>query len=124
MRLLLDTHVWIWGALSPHRIRPETLEAMTTSAEVFVSAVVALEVAVKQGLHKLDPNPVLLESPSSRSLTVLGVTWAHAIEVGRLPRHHRDPFDRLLIAQARVEGLTIVTADRLFDSYDVPTLAA
>lgn len=124
MRLLLDTNVWVWAALSPNRIRSEVLEAMATTPDVFVSAVVAVEVAVKQALGKLDPNPVLLEAPSVRSLAILTVTWAHAVEVGSLPHHHRDPFDRLLIAQARVEGLTIVTADRLFDRYDVPILAA
>ncbi len=123
MRLLLDTHVWIWAALSPDRIRPEVLEAMATSPAVFVSSVAAFEVAVKQALGKLDPDPVLLEPPSARSLVALEVSWAHAVEVGRLPFHHRDPFDRLLVAQARVEQLTIVTADPVIARYDVALLA-
>ncbi len=124
VRLLLDTHVWIWAASNPDRLSPEVRDAIVTGSEVVVSAVVALEVAIKQALGKLDPSPALLESPTAHSFDTLAVTWAHAAEVAALPPHHRDPFDRLLVAQARIEGLTLVTADGLLSRYDVAIMPA
>lgn len=124
MRLLLDTHVWVWAAVRPELLRPEVRDELMTGTEIVVSAVTAFEVATKQALGKLDPSPALLGPPSGHAFATLGVTWAHGVEVGKLPLHHRDPFDRLLIAQARVEGLTIVTADPLIGRYYVPTMPA
>lgn len=124
MRLLLDTHVWVWAATSPERCRPEVQELLATSPDVVVSSVVAMEVAIKQALGKLDPSPALLDPPGDHAFSTMPVTWAHAVELGALPRYHGDPFDRLLVAQARVEGCSIVTADPLLSRYDVTTVPA
>ena len=124
MRLLLDTHVWIWLAVSPDRLRPQVREVIASSDDVLVSTVVAWEVAVKQAIGKLDPSLALLEAPVTHAFSELPVTWSHALEMAALPVHHRDPFDRLLVAQARVESLTVVTSDPLITRYDVAAMAA
>jgi PIN domain nuclease of toxin-antitoxin system len=95
--------------------------AMITApgVQVVVSAVVVWEVAIKRGLGKLDAPDDLLARLEGAGVDLLSVTARHADRVGTLPMHHRDPFDRLLIAQADVEGLTFVTADSGLDSYGV-----
>lgn len=119
MRLLLDTHILLWSVDADPKLTPRFRDAIETADEVFVSAVSIWEIAIKTALGKLvvagDIESLALDA-GCRSLPV---TWAHGREVGRLPPHHLDPFDRLLIAQARVEGLTLVSEDRAFSHYDV-----
>lgn len=123
MRLLLDTHVLLWSVLAdpalPERFR---VALGVPEAEVFVSAVTVWEVSIKRALGKLPVPDDLFERALDAGCSALPVTWGHARAVEHLPPHHHDPFDRLLIAQARVEGLTLVSADRAFEAYDVSLL--
>ena len=124
MRLLLDTNVLIWWLTESPRLSKETRDAITAEPEVIVSAVSAFEIAVKSAIGKLRVPGDLEVQIVEQAMTELPVTVRHGLAVGQLPMHHRDPFDRLLIAQAQCEGLTIVTADRTFAAYDVPIMAA
>ena len=91
---------------------------------MFVSAVAVWEVAIKQSLGKLSAIPNLLDVVEESGFASLPVTLRHGVAAGALPLHHRDPFDRMLIAQAQIEELTIVTHDRAFADYDVAVLPA
>ncbi|MPZ65231.1 MAG: PIN domain-containing protein [Pseudonocardiaceae bacterium] len=124
MRLLLDTHVVIWWLEASPRLRDETREAIAQAADVFVSAVSAVEIAAKTAIGKLSTPDDFAERIAAHSMIELPVIVRHGLALQDLPLHHRDPFDRLLIAQARCEGLTIVTNDRAFTAYDVAILAA
>ncbi|MGB6165139.1 MAG: type II toxin-antitoxin system VapC family toxin [Pseudonocardiaceae bacterium] len=124
MRLLLDTNVLIWWLAESPRLSAETREAITGELEVMVSAVSAFEIAAKAAAGKLRVPGDLAVQITEQTMIELPVTVRHGLAVGQLPMHHRDPFDRLLIAQAGCEGLTIVTSDRVFAAYDVPTLPA
>lgn len=125
MRLLLDTHVWLWWMGDPDRLGADTTAALASPNHLaVVSAASVWEVTIKRGLGKLrfDGDPVA--AVGSGGFEPLPISLAHAAAAGDLPVHHRDPFDRMLVAQARVEGLTIVTGDPSFGPYDVPVLAA
>jgi len=124
VRLLLDTNVLIWWLAESPRLSKETRDAITAEPEVIVSAVSAFEIAVKSAIGKLRVPDDLEVQIVEQAMTELPVTVRHGLAVGQLPMHHRDPFDRLLIAQAQCEGLTIITADRAFAAYDVPIMAA
>lgn len=119
-RLLVDSHVLLWHVVDDPRLTPEptaTIEAV--DAEVLVSTASLWEIAIKAALGKLDAPDDLPARVEALGFHLLPVSAEHAWQVRRLPHHHGDPFDRLLIAQARIERLTIVTADALFDAYDV-----
>jgi PIN domain nuclease of toxin-antitoxin system len=124
VRLLLDTNVLIWWLVESPRLSAETREAITGELEVMVSAVSAFEIAAKAAVGKLRVPGDLAVQITEQTMIELPITVRHGLAVGQLPMHHRDPFDRLLIAQARCEGLTIVTSDRVFAAYDVPILPA
>ncbi len=125
MRLLLDTHVFMWASSNDVRLKPVVREAIAAQTNViFVSAASAWEIGIKHAsgrltfpVHKWD------EMVTTLAGLPLPITAAHGLEAGALPRHHQDPFDRLLIAQARLEGLTLVTADRTLNRYDVVIFA-
>jgi PIN domain nuclease of toxin-antitoxin system len=129
MKLLADTHVVLWSATNPQRIGKDARAAMEDgSNDLLVSVVSAWEIAIKQSLGKLD-----LPQPAERWLPkVLQHTGFEVAELGlsaclrvrALPWHHRDPFDRLLIAHALEDGCTIVTHDEVFEAYGVPLLRA
>lgn len=129
MRYLLDTVVWVWSVWEPERISRKAREVMDDlEQEIFLSAVTAWEVAIKSGSGKL----VLPEAPASyvprrmieQGLRPLQVSHQHALAVFSLANHHRDPFDRLLIAQAQIENMVLISSDKLFEQYDVPLLWA
>lgn len=124
MRLLLDTNVLLWWLEESPRLGEETREAITGEREVMVSAVSVFEIAAKVATGKLRTPGDLAVQIAEQTMIELPITVRHGLAVGQLPMHHRDPFDRLLIAQARCEGLTIVTADRAFAAYDVPIMPA
>lgn len=129
MTYLLDTGAWLWSVGEPSRLSRKARDVIADlSHEVFLSAVTSLEVAIKGASGKLQlPEPPDLYVPrrmASQGLRPLAVSHGHALAVFALPVHHRDPFDRLLIAQAKVEGMTIISADRIFDRYPVPLLWA
>jgi PIN domain nuclease of toxin-antitoxin system len=123
VRLLLDTHVWLWMLTTPERLNEAARSAVADPAhEVVLSAASAWEVAIKHELGKLPLNgsPAQLVEVSIRELnvSVLPITIGHALAAATLPLHHKDPFDRMLVAQAGLEGLTLVTADEVIRQYD------
>jgi PIN domain nuclease of toxin-antitoxin system len=126
LRLLLDTHALIW-ALSGPRHLPALVKARVSDpdSQVWVSAVSTWEIAIKSALGKITVDiGVLAEAIPEAGFEELRVSIAHTLCVRTLPAHHRDPFDRLLIAQAIEEGLTVVTHDPAFARYPAPTLWA
>ena len=129
MTYLLDTHVWLWMLSDPTRIRADLLaELRHSQTRLLLSAASSWEIAIQWTLGRLRlPEPPATYVPSRMQRThVLGlaVAHAHALHVATLPPHHRDPFDRLLVAQAQIEGVAIVTVDPVFDRYDVATVRA
>lgn len=129
MKLLLDTHVVLWAVSEPGRLTSDAREAIEDGThEVRVSIVVAWEIAIKQSLGKLDlPGPAeewLPEVLRRTGFEVADLGLRAALRVRGLPWHHRDPFDRLLIAHAMEDGYTIVTHDNWFDRYGVSRLMA
>lgn len=123
MNLLLDTHVLIWwdeGA----RLSREARAAIRQADQVFVSAVSAWEVAIKTALGRLRPTRTVAEAVDDSAFEELPVTFAHAAQLARLPPHHRDPFDRMLVAQAQGESLALVTRDPVFRRYEVLLIEA
>jgi len=122
VRLLLDTQVWLWMLAAPDRLSAEGRALLaSTESDLLLSAASAWEIAIKHGLGKLQ----LPESPVAHtSVTPLPIHHRHALHVAELPEHHRDPFDRLLIAQAQLEGVPIISADPRLRRYDVEVLGA
>ena len=123
MSLLLDTHVLIWWD-EGRRLAPEARRAIEEADAVYVSAATAWEVAIKIGLGRLRPTRTVEDAARESGFLELPVTFRHAERVAALPAHHRDPFDRLLVAQAEVEELTLVTRDPVFGRYPVAVIAA
>jgi PIN domain nuclease of toxin-antitoxin system len=118
--LLLDTHALIWAATDPGRLSERAAAAISDPEnDVYVSAVSGWEVATKRARGRLRFPDVERQLLAALQLTELPVTLGHASEVGRLPGHHRDPFDRMLVAQARSDQLTIVSRDQALAAYDV-----
>jgi PIN domain nuclease of toxin-antitoxin system len=125
VRLLLDSQVVLWSLESPERLPTEVVAAITDPVNTVDVSVASLwELAIKQTMGKLKVDGDLREHLTLQSFSELPVLGEHALAVRDLPPHHRDPFDRLLIAQAMCEGLTVVTSDRAFAAYDVPILPA
>ena len=129
MNVLVDTHVWIWSLADPSRLSAESRSLLSSSRNVvYLSAASAWELAIKAALGKIElPEPVETYVPTRmarQGITALPITHTHSLRVSTLPPHHRDPFDRLLIAQALVERLPILTADAVFDRYDVEVIRA
>jgi PIN domain nuclease of toxin-antitoxin system len=127
MRFLLDTHAWLWAVSAPERLRHSGGELISDPENVVVfSAVSALEIAIKVSLGKLKlPEPAsdfVSKRVDSLSMTVLPVYVTHALRVASLPRHHADPFDRLLVAQCQIERIPLMTADEAIGAYDLDIL--
>ena len=127
MRVLLDTHVLLWWHDQPVRLTETAYNAINDSGnDVFLSVVNGWEIQIKTQLRKLTlPKPLrvlLQEEQVTNGFRVLPVTLEHVYALDSFPLHHRDPFDRLLIAQAHQEGLTLVTHDPQFPAYAVPLL--
>ncbi len=123
MKLLLDTHAAIWWLSDDCRLGASAVEQLRDDAnQVLLSAVVVWEAAIKRAIGKL-------ETPGDLAATLLGagvlplpIELDHAVAAGELPHHHRDPFDRMLVAQATLEGATLVSSDAAMRAYDVPIL--
>ncbi len=123
MRYLVDTHVLLWALAADPRLSAGVRRAIRDPAnDVFVSAASAWEIAIKRSLGKLQAPDDLEEQLDRARFSALPITIQHALVAGALGRHHGDPFDRVLIAQALVEHLTVVTRDPRFEPYGVPVL--
>jgi PIN domain nuclease of toxin-antitoxin system len=127
VRLLLDTHVWLWMIGQSSRLGHETRSLLTDEAnDLYLSTVAAWEIGIKHAAGRLKftgkPSVQLPGYVKRSGVQPLVVTLEHALRAAELPMHHRDPFDRLMIAQAQEEELTFVTADSRLAAYDVPIL--
>lgn len=123
MNLLLDTHVLLWALSNDAKLGGPARDAITDgSTLVFVSAATAWEIAIKKALGKLEAPDTYPEALRRYRFTPLDISSEHALAVEQLPPHHHDPFDRLLVAQAQLEGLTLVTHDARLGAYDVKVL--
>jgi len=129
MRFLLDTHVWLWIAGEPDRMSPSVLARLENPARaLLVSVASAWEIVIKHQLGKLrlpEPPDRYMETRLERYQTsALPIELHHVLQLSHLPLHHRDPFDRILVAQAQVERAVLVTTDRNLAAYDVEILWA
>ena len=124
MRLLLDTHVVLWELEGSQRVSRVAQEAIEQATELVFSVVSFAEIGAKSAIGRLSVPRDLREHVLRSGVQILRLDADHGLAVADLPMHHRDPFDRLLVAQARSEQLTIVTADRRIASYDVPVVDA
>lgn len=127
MDLLFDTNALVWSLDTPDRLSQQARAGIEDARNrVFVSVISPWEMAIKLALGKLTMPPDLATwlptTLASYGFTVLPIDLPHVLTAERLPRHHRDPFDRLLIAQALVEGLVVVTGDSKFEPYGVPVI--
>lgn len=117
MNLLLDTHIFLWWMADSPRLKRAARELIAGSAAVYVSAVSTWEMSIKGALGKLAIPSNLEEGISSNHFLPLAITVRHSIAAASLPRHHDDPFDRMLIAQASLELLTLLTSDVRLKDY-------
>jgi PIN domain nuclease of toxin-antitoxin system len=122
LNLLLDTHILLWWLADSPRLSKQARIAVERSDVVWVSAVSAWEIEVKRARGLLEAPDNLEETLRSRDLRMLSLSVGHAIGAARLPPHHRDPFDRMLVAQAAMESLTLVTADKNQAAYEIPVI--
>lgn len=123
MQLLLDTHALIWWLSNNPTLSAKTKKVIANPNNiVFVSAASAWEIAIKKSLGKLQAPDDLKEQVEVQRFTPLDINIDHALTVEKLPKHHRDPFDRILIAQAMSENLIIITRDRKFTAYKIKTI--
>jgi len=124
VKLLLDSHAFLWWLAEDSKLKVEARQAVADPVSVVhVSAVTVWELSIKAALGKLDLDGAdLAEEIEANDFVELPITARHALVAATLPRHHEDPFDRMLIAQAQIEGLTIVTRDSAFRAYEVSLL--
>lgn len=122
MGLLLDTHVLLWWLADTPDLPDDVKQRLDLDPDVHVSAVTIWEISLKQALGKLSGPSDLPEIAVRAGFRSLPVTSTHGVAAGRLPLLHRDPFDRMLVAQARSEGLTLATRDCDIQRYDVDLL--
>ena len=129
MRYLLDTGVWLWSLLEPERLSRKAHEVITDlENQIFLSAATSWEIAIKSSKRKLNlpwpPQSLVSQFMHEQGLRPLEISHQHALAVASLPFHHHDPFDRLLIAQASLENMVLIHADRMFEKYPVQLLWA
>ncbi len=125
MRLLLDTNVLIWTLLTPNRLLATPREAIEDGAnEIFVSIASPWEIAIKKSRANLNPPDDLDVQLAEKRFSLLPISLQHTRAIESLPHHHGDPFDRMLVAQAQTDGLTIVTSDRKIARYQVAVMRA
>jgi PIN domain nuclease of toxin-antitoxin system len=123
-RLLLDTHIFLWWRGEPSRLAPQVQSSIAIADIVFVSVASAWEAAIKVSLGRLELPDTVEAGVLASGFEKLLISFSHAEHAASLPHHHRDPFDRMLVAQAQAEGLTLVTHDRLLAPYDIDILWA
>lgn len=124
MRLLLDTHVVLWWLADDPTLSDTLKSVLDSEPDVYLSPVSVWEIAIKQATGKIKEPADLAERLRNSGFKELGVTSEHAVAAGRLPMLHRDPFDRMLVAQARCADLMLVTRDADIRKYEVPVIVA
>ncbi|MDA0655463.1 MAG: type II toxin-antitoxin system VapC family toxin [Proteobacteria bacterium] len=129
MNLLLDTHILLWWMDEPNRLAASVRETVVSAdTTVFVSLVSFWEIAIKHGIGRLElddpPSECIPYAVQENAFSLVPITGHHCFAAGALPPHHRDPFDRMLIAQAQIEDLAIITVDKAFEPYEVSLLQA
>jgi PIN domain nuclease of toxin-antitoxin system len=124
LRLLLDTHALLWWLADEELLASARAGIADPANSVAVSAASAWEISIKKALGKLVAPDDLEQQILTSGFDALPISITHALAAGQLPRHHDDPFDRMLIAQANVEQMTIITRDRRFGDYGVPVIPA
>lgn len=124
MKLLLDTHVVLWQLSGDRELSAPAQDAIAGADGLLFSVVSFAEVGIKMSVGKLETPDDLQARVADSGVRTLGLTPAHGLAVSGLPVHHRDPFDRLIIAQAMVERLTVVTADPRFTAYGIQVVEA
>jgi PIN domain nuclease of toxin-antitoxin system len=122
VRVLLDTHILLWWLADDGQLPGEARELIATAESAYVSTASVWEISIKQAVGKLTAPDDLAGQISRHDFALLPIHLDHAIRVGILPLLHRDPFDRMLVAQAQLEGLAIVTGDPRIARYDVPVV--
>ena len=127
MRILLDTGVLLWSLAEDHKLNARATELIRArNSELYLSAASVWEIAIKYALGKLflhaEPEVFIPEAIAGLGMGTLDITAAHALTAGKLPGYHDDPFDRMLVAQARVEGMKLLTADHAFEKYEVDSV--
>ena len=125
MSYLLDTHVLLWALSSPEKLSPKARRAIENRAhKILVSAASLWEISIKKSLGKLRVPETLLEHIAEQQFDLLDINAKHVVQTERLPLFHKDPFDRLLIAQTQCEKLTLITRDTKMEQYPVSLLKA
>jgi len=124
LRLLLDAHILLWWLSMSPRLSKSARTAISECREVYISAATVWEIAIKIAARKLEFHGDLEEQLAVNSFFPLPITTIHALLAAKLPRHHSDLFDRMLVAQASFESLTLVTADPQLAAYGIPILKA
>jgi PIN domain nuclease of toxin-antitoxin system len=122
LNLLLDTHILLWWLADSPRLSAKARKAIREAEVVWVSAVSAWEIESKRSRGLLNAPHNLEATLRAHDLGSLSLTVGHAVAAGRLPPHHRDPIDRMLVAQATMESLTLLTADKQLRSYEAPMM--
>jgi PIN domain nuclease of toxin-antitoxin system len=129
VRYLLDTGIWLWSNFEPERLSPKSESILADLGnELFLSAASAWEIAIKFAAGKLrlpePPSGYVPRRMADQGIRPLAISHTHSLAVAGLARHHGDPFDRLIIAQASLENMVLITADRLLDRYPIQLLWA
>lgn len=128
MRLLLDTHIFLWFVMAPSNLSAAALAAIQkTDNQIYLSLISAWEMSIKSGLGKMTLTqpiePFVRDQARRNQFEILPITLGHIAAVERLPLHHRDPFDRLLIAQSITEGLPLISVDHIFSQYPITLIS-
>jgi PIN domain nuclease of toxin-antitoxin system len=124
MKFLLDTSVLLWSVAERAKLSSRAVRILSLAgSNLYLSAASVWEISIKYAIGRLplhvEPEFFVSEAQRKMGMRPLDIDYLHAVEAGRLPRHHGDPFDRMLIAQARTERMVLLTADRVFQNYDV-----
>ncbi|MEL7092735.1 MAG: type II toxin-antitoxin system VapC family toxin [Pseudomonadota bacterium] len=119
MKYLLDTHILLWALVDDPRLSAAQREVLAGAGGLYVSAATVWEVGIKRALGKLDVPEDVFDTAAAAGCKPLPITWSHADAAARLPAHHADPFDRMLIAQAQVEAMQLVSSDTKMRAYEV-----
>jgi PIN domain nuclease of toxin-antitoxin system len=121
--LLLDTHALLWSVGDEDLLPPAVHDVLSAGVvPAYVSAASIWEIAIKRASGKLNAPEDLMDKVAAARFIELGITFKHGLLAGALPPHHNDPFDRMIVAQAQSEGMTVVTRDERIAAYDVPVL--